>query len=143
MFPAETQIVVVEDSEVMGTMIVRELNAMGYVKVVLELRSAEALQKIKDFQEKLPVNGLIVFSDWNMPEVTGVDLLKQVRAEPKTAKTPFILVTTESEKMRVIEALRAGATGYLVKPFSKDQLRATVEGVWNRIQSTPPSKAAA
>jgi two-component system, chemotaxis family, chemotaxis protein CheY len=63
--------------------------------------------------------------DWNMPEMAGIDAVKAIRG--KGSKTPIVMVTTEAEKRRVIEAIQAGINDYLVKPFTPDQLSAKVQ----------------
>ena len=62
----------------------------------------------------------LVISDWNMPNMSGLDFLKKVRADAKWAKLPFLLVTAEAEQKQVVEAVKAGVTNYVVKPFSAD-----------------------
>lgn len=69
----------------------------------------------------------VILLDWNMPKLSGIDTLKALRE--KGDKTPVIMVTTEAEKSRVIEAIKTGANDYLIKPFSPDQLAAKVKGV--------------
>jgi DNA-binding response OmpR family regulator len=69
-----------------------------------------------------PANRLkpsLIFTDWNMPNMNGIDFVKQYRASG--AKTPIIMVTTEAEKVRVVEALQAGVNNYLVKPFKREE----------------------
>ena len=61
----------------------------------------------------------LVLLDWNMPKLSGLDFLKQVRAIPKFAKLPIIMVTSEAAKYNVIEALQCGATDYIVKPINE------------------------
>lgn len=72
--------------------------------------------------------GLII-SDWNMPNCTGLEFLKRLRADQKMAKTPFILVTAEAEGHQVAEAVKSGVDQYVVKPFSRDALEAKLEAV--------------
>ena len=60
----------------------------------------------------------IVISDWNMPSMSGIELLKAVRHEPELAEMPFILITSEGEKERVVEGVQHGVTDFLVKPFN-------------------------
>jgi two-component system chemotaxis response regulator CheY len=83
-----------------------------------------ALAKMRDRRY-----GLII-SDWNMEPMTGYDLLKQVRADPKLRTTPFIMVTAESKTENVIAAKRAGVNNYIVKPFNADTLRYKINAVF-------------
>ncbi len=63
----------------------------------------------------------LVLTDWNMPGKTGLEVIKEIRA--KDAKVPIIMITTEAEKSRVLAAIQAGVSDYLVKPFTPDTLR--------------------
>ncbi|MCG3128079.1 MAG: Chemotaxis protein CheY [Phycisphaerae bacterium] len=67
----------------------------------------------------------VILMDWNMPGMSGIDALRHLREAG--IKTPIIMVTTEAEKSRVIEAIRSGATDYLIKPFTPEQLAAKVK----------------
>jgi two-component system chemotaxis response regulator CheY len=71
----------------------------------------------------------LVISDWNMQPMTGLQLLQEVRADPALAPTPFIMVTGEASKDRVVAALGAGVTGYIVKPVSLDTLKKKLAGL--------------
>ena len=72
----------------------------------------------------------LVISDWNMVPVTGLDLLKRVRADAKLKHIPFIMVTAESKTENVITAKQAGVSNYIVKPFNADTLRAKIASVF-------------
>ena len=72
----------------------------------------------------------LVISDWNMEPMTGYDLLRQVRADPHLAKTPFIMVTAESKTENVIAAKKAGVNNYIVKPFNAQTLQNKIEAVF-------------
>lgn len=65
----------------------------------------------------------LVISDWNMQPMTGLDLLKRVRSEPKTAKLPFIMVTAEAKAENVVAARQAGVNNYIIKPFTQAVLK--------------------
>lgn len=71
----------------------------------------------------------LVISDWNMQPMTGLDLLKRVRAEPKTAKLPFIMVTAEAKAENVVAARQAGVNNYIIKPFTQAVLRQKMSAV--------------
>jgi len=72
----------------------------------------------------------LVISDWNMAPVTGLDLLKRVRADAKLKHIPFIMVTAESKTENVVAAKQAGVSNYIVKPFNADTLRAKIASVF-------------
>jgi two-component system chemotaxis response regulator CheY len=71
----------------------------------------------------------LVISDWNMEPMTGLELLKHVRANPATASVPFIMVTAESKTENVLEAKRAGVNNYIVKPFNAETLKTKLSSV--------------
>jgi two-component system, chemotaxis family, chemotaxis protein CheY len=79
----------------------------------------------------------LVISDWNMQPMTGFDLLRQVRADPVLANTPFIMVTAESKTENVIAARKAGVSSYIVKPFNAQTLKAKIEAVFGRSEAEP------
>ncbi len=103
----------------MRKIIIRSLNAVGITDVV---EAADGVLGFAAFQEH---NFTLVMTDWNMPNKTGLDLTNDIRATGSTV--PIFMVTTEGEKSRVLEAIRAGITDYLIKPFSADSLREKLE----------------
>jgi two-component system chemotaxis response regulator CheY len=72
-------------------------------------------------------------SDWNMPGMTGLDLLKKVRADPKLSSLPILLVTAESKREQIIEAAQAGVNGYVVKPFTAGTLEEKINKIFERV----------
>lgn len=82
-----------------------------------------------------PPFGLII-SDWNMPNCTGLELLKRVRADQRFGKTPFVLVTAEAEQHQIVEAVKAGVSNYVIKPFTTDALKEKLEAVHKKLAGT-------
>jgi two-component system chemotaxis response regulator CheY len=80
-----------------------------------------------DMMMKTPPD--LIISDWNMVPMTGLELLRKVRAEPKLRRIPFIMVTAESKTENVIAAKQAGVSNYIVKPFNAETLRAKIMSV--------------
>lgn len=74
-------------------------------------------------------------SDWNMPGMQGIDLLKAVRSDPELSALPVLLVTAESKKEQIIEAAQAGVNGYIVKPFNATTLKEKIEKIFERIDA--------
>ncbi len=72
-------------------------------------------------------------SDWNMPGMTGLDLLKKVRADPQLSSLPILLVTAESKREQIIEAAQAGVNGYVVKPFTAGTLEEKINKIFERV----------
>ena len=99
----------------MRKIIIRSLNACGVADTV---EAADGCLGWETFQAD---SFDLVLTDWNMPEKSGLELLKEIRASGSSV--PVIMVTTEGEKTRVIEAIQAGVTDYLCKPFEQEELR--------------------
>jgi two-component system chemotaxis response regulator CheY len=99
------------------------LDQIGMKDVEEASDGAEALERIR------AGNYDLVISDWNMTPVTGLDLLKQIRADGVLGKLPFIMVTAESKVENVVAAKQAGASQYIVKPFTAETLKAKIAAV--------------
>jgi len=74
----------------------------------------------------------LIISDWNMPKMMGIDLLRAVRADEKLKAIPFLMVTAEAQKENVIEAAKAGVSNYIVKPFTPDQVQTKLEAIFKK-----------
>jgi len=103
----------------MRKIIIRSLQAVGVPSAVEASDGNEAIQVF------VPGQFDLVLTDWNMPGKSGLEVIKEIRA--KDAKVPIIMITTEAEKSRVIQAIQAGVSDYLVKPFTSDTLREKLE----------------
>ena len=114
---------VVDDQLTMRTLVQSSLNQIGVVDVKLYADAAEALEKLK----AQPVN--ILISDFNMPGMDGLELLRVIRADANFAKMVFILLTGRADKELVQRAVQLGANNYLVKPFTAAQLKQKIEQV--------------
>ena len=77
----------------------------------------------------------VLETDWNMPGMTGIDLLKAVRANPKLVNLPVLMVTAEAKREQIIMAAQAGVNGYVIKPFTAATLKEKIEKVFERIDS--------
>jgi len=113
---------VVDDSKTIRMIIRRILVELGY-EVFEAGNGLEALKVIE--AERTAVN--IVLADWNMPEMNGLELVKQLRQDPELAPIKVIMVTTETEMNQMALALEAGANEYVMKPFTKDILKEKLE----------------
>jgi two-component system chemotaxis response regulator CheY len=74
-----------------------------------------------------------IVSDWNMPNMTGIDFLRKVRADPRFKDTPFLLITAEAKRSQILEAAEAGVNGYIVKPFTAATLNEKIQKIFERI----------
>lgn len=103
---------VVDDFSTMRRIVRNLLKELGYTNVDEAEDGVVALQK-------LSAGGIdFVVTDWNMPNMTGIELLRAIRANPQIAHLPVLMITAEAKKENIIEAAQAGASGYIVKPFT-------------------------
>jgi two-component system chemotaxis response regulator CheY len=109
------KIMLIDDSRTMRNIQKAALAELGHTDVIEACDGQDALSKVAASQPDL------ILLDWNMPVMDGMSFLQAFRAQNK--KTPVIMVTTESEKPRVVEAIRAGVNNYVVKPFTTTQLK--------------------
>lgn len=109
------KVLVADDSGVMRKIIIRSLNAVGVTDIAEAANGKEAVDIFKTASFDM------VLTDWNMPEKTGLEVVQEIRGGGSSV--PIIMVTTESQKTQVIQAIQAGVTDYLVKPFEADDLR--------------------
>ena len=106
---------IVDDSQIMRRIIVSVLKKAGVNDIAEVANGQEALDALKADKDI----GLVLL-DWNMPVMTGIETLKHIRTTNK--QLPVVMVTTESEKERVVEAIKAGANDYMLKPFNPDDV---------------------
>jgi len=129
MFDLKTRILIVDDMMTMRKLVAKSCKEIGFTDLS---EAADGTLAWSAITEANPPFGLII-SDWNMPNATGLDLLKRVRHDSRFGKTPFILVTAEAEQTQIIEAAKAGVSQYLVKPFTTELLRARLENVYQKL----------
>ncbi len=118
------RVLIVDDYNTM-LQILRNLLRQLDINTVEEATDGE---KALDIMRRQPFD--LVISDWNMTPVTGLDLLRSVRADEKLRRIPFIMVTAESKTENVITAKQAGVSNYIVKPFNAETLRMKIESVF-------------
>ena len=107
------KILVVDDFSTMRRIVRNLLKELGFSNVHEAEDGVEALNKLRSEN-----NFEFVVSDWNMPNMTGIELLRAVRADPALKHLPLLMVTAEAKRENIIEAAQAGASGYVVKPFT-------------------------
>jgi two-component system chemotaxis response regulator CheY len=117
-------VLVVDDYNTMIRIIRNLLKQLGFQNIDDASDGSAALTKMRAKKY-----GLII-SDWNMEPMTGYDLLREVRADPNLATTPFIMITAESKTENVIAAKKAGVNNYIVKPFNAATLKTKIEAVF-------------
>lgn len=119
-------ILVVDDFATMRRIVSNLLREAGVAHIAEAEDGVEALRKLEagNFQ--------FVVSDWNMPNMTGLELLKAVRSSPKLKHLPFLLITAEARKDNIMDAAQAGADGYIVKPFTAVILNEKIAAIIKR-----------
>lgn len=131
MYTPETRFLVVDDFATMRKIIKKVLGELGYKNVDEADDGNTALPMVRNAASSGAGYGFII-SDWNMPGMSGFELLKAVRGDSKTKDTPFMLVTAESEQKNVVEAVKAGVSDYVVKPFNATTLKQKLEAIYAR-----------
>lgn len=122
MFDPTTKVLVVDDMMTMRKIVVKACKDIGFS----DITEAPDGQKAWEAIQATPSIGLVI-SDWNMPNCTGLDLLKRVRADSRFKNIPFVLLTAESEGHQVAEAVKSGVDNYIVKPFTPELLQRKLE----------------
>ncbi|MGM0519206.1 MAG: response regulator [Campylobacterota bacterium] len=119
------KILIVDDSSTMRRIIGNVVQQLGFSKEDFE----EAEDGVKAWKLLGESQFDVILTDWNMPNMNGLELVKKVRAEGSHQKTPIIMITTEGGKGEVITALKAGVNNYIVKPFNAEILKEKLDGV--------------
>jgi two-component system chemotaxis response regulator CheY len=122
------KILIVDDFATMRKVVRNLLKQVGYEDIVEAEDGVMALKTLKS--QKIDV----VVSDWNMPNMSGLELLKAVRADAELAKTPFLMVTAEALQDNVVAAVKAGVNNYIVKPFTAEVLNEKIKKIMESIE---------
>jgi two-component system chemotaxis response regulator CheY len=129
MFDLKMRVLVVDDMMTMRKLVTKCCKEIGFTDFV---EAADGALAFAELEKANPPIGLVI-SDWNMPNLTGLDFLKKVRADARFKALPFVLVTAEAEQSQVVEAVKAGVTNYVVKPFTAQILKEKLEAAHKRI----------
>ncbi len=113
----------VDDSPTMRRIVVNTLKRIGYDDVIEAANGKDALAKL--YSEKVDV----VITDWNMPEMNGLEFVKAVKSDDNFKDLPILMITTRGVKDDILEAMRAGVSSYIVKPFSPQTLKSKIETI--------------
>jgi len=129
--PSKIKFLVVDDFSTMRRIVRNLLKELGYTQAEEAEDGAVALQKLKgggfDF----------VVSDWNMPNMDGLQLLQAVRADPALKHLPVLMITAEAKKENIIAAAQSGASGYIVKPFTAGTLNDKLVKIFEKLEQSP------
>ena len=129
MFDLKTRVLIVDDMLTMRKLVGKVCKEIGFTDLTEAADGAIAWEAIANAN---PPIGLVI-SDWNMPNTSGLDLLKRVRGDARHGKLPFVLVTAEAEQHQIVEAIKAGVSNYVVKPFTSEGLKAKLEAVHQKM----------
>jgi len=132
------RVLVVDDSQIMRRMLTHTLRQLGASEVI---QAESANQAMKLLDENFTVD--LILTDWHMPGMSGLELLKYLRSWPRYKNTPVIMSTSESAGENVVLAIRAGATNYLIKPFTKVDLAEKVTPYLHSLSIGPGDRPAA
>ncbi|MBI6550461.1 chemotaxis regulatory protein CheY [Xenorhabdus mauleonii] len=123
----DLRFLVVDDFSTMRRIVRNLLKELGFNNVDEAQDGAEALTKLRTAEFDF------VISDWNMPNIDGLELLKTIRSEEKLAALPVLMVTAEAKKENIIAAAQAGASGYVVKPFTAAILEEKLDKIFEKL----------
>lgn len=123
------KILVVDDFSTMRRIIKTLLRDLGFNNTAEADDGSTALPMLQSGKFDL------LITDWNMPGMQGIDLLKAVRADPKLRNIPVLMVTAESKRDQIVEAAQSGVNGYIVKPFTAITLKEKLEKIFERLNA--------
>ncbi len=116
-------ILIVDDHGLTREMVKSILRALGFANIATAENGTDAMQKI--YEETIE----LVICDWNMPQTSGIELLRAVRRDAKFKTLPFIMLTAEANRENVVEAAKEGVNDYIIKPFTAQILHSKIESV--------------
>ena len=121
---SKMKILIVDDMSTMRRIIKNALKQLGYNNVDEAEDGKQALAKLQQDLYQF------VISDWNMPNLSGLELLKAIRQDPALKDLPILMVTAEAKKESVVEAIQSGANNYIVKPFTAETLQEKIDKIF-------------
>lgn len=122
------KILIVDDSITIRRIITNALKTVGFTDTVEASNGKEALEKLTTGKVDF------IITDWNMPEMNGLDLIKEVRANPVHSSMPILMITTRGTEHDVVEALQAKVNSYIMKPFTPQELKEKIDGILKTMQ---------
>ncbi len=131
MYDQNMKILVVDDFSTMRRIIKNILKEIGYTNVDEADDGSTALEKLKSARFDF------VVTDWNMPNMPGIELLKAIRQDPELKAMPVLMVTAEAAKENVVTAVAAGVSNYIVKPFTAAALKERIDLILEKLKATP------
>lgn len=135
MFKPTTKFLIVDDFGTMRKIVKKALTDLGYGNSVEAVDGLNAYQLLVEHAKSGEPFDFVI-SDWNMPNMLGIELLKKCRSEDTFKNLPFVLVTAESEQSQILEAAKAGVTDYVIKPFSPAMLKSKLENAYKKVNTS-------
>ena len=123
------KILIVDDFSTMRRIIKNLLRELGFNNTMEADDGSTALPMLKSG------NFDFLVTDWNMPNMEGIELLRQVRADPALKSLPVLMVTAEAKRDQIVEAAQAGVNGYIVKPFTAETLKEKIDKIFERLEA--------
>jgi two-component system, chemotaxis family, chemotaxis protein CheY len=120
------KVLIVDDFATMRRIVRNVLKQVGFTSMLEAENGKAALKVLK--KESID----LVMCDWNMPEMPGIDLLKAIRSDDGLKNIPFVMVTAEAQKDNIIEAVKAGVSSYIVKPFTAEIVTEKLNAIFNK-----------
>jgi two-component system chemotaxis response regulator CheY len=129
MCPRTTKILICDDMTAIRENVRRVLHSLGCTNILEAVNGQKGFELLEEQDLKAdPIE--LVISDWNMPVLTGIEFLKKVRAEERWRELPFVLLTAEAERNQITEAIIAGVSNYVLKPFAPKSLEEKISAAW-------------
>jgi two-component system chemotaxis response regulator CheY len=120
------KILIVDDFSTMRRIVKNILRQLNFVNIIEADDGSTALEALQ--REKID----LVVSDWNMPKMTGLELIKVIRCDDALKHIPFLMVTAEAQQENIIEAVKSGVSNYIVKPFTAETLSQKINQIFNK-----------
>ena len=138
MFSKDSNILIAEDSTAVRTLLKRQFSSLGYLHIFEAEDGIEALECLNALHDQ-GKNIHLVVCDWNMPRLSGLDLLILLRTDQKFNALPFLMITYESDIALVTLAIAKGADDYIVKPVTEEILQEKLDFIWKKITQVKSS----
>ncbi len=130
--PTDINVLIVDDMAAMRKILRTLLTQLGFKNIDEAEDGKQALEKLRQNPNKY---GLVV-TDWNMPNMTGIELVQEIRKDESLKHLPILMVTAEAKKENVIAAIKAGVNNYIVKPFTAETLKEKIEAIFKSLKKS-------
>ena len=139
MFAKDTRFLIVDDTKTIRSLLKEMLHNIGFRSFTEASDGDQALELMKE-RADTPEHFEFIICDWNMPGMTGIELLEIRNQDERFQNIPFLMVTIESEREYVLKAVSMGVSDFIVKPFSESTVATKIRGIWDRLQASQNSE---